>query len=277
MVTASASATDNVGVARVVFAVRVGTVTTEIATDTTAPFSVSWNTGAVPNGAATLIATAFDTYGNSTASAGVEVTVENLPDTTPPVVAITAPAGGDVSGTVTVTASATDDMAVAQVQFLAGTTSIGTDSSAPYSVQWNTAGLTGVQMLTAVASDGAGNTATSAAVAVNVVVAAPTLAQLQTSVFGPRCSGCHNGSGGGLPGSMNLSTAAASYAALVGVVSVEVGTLQRVNTGNPNISYLVHKLEGTQTEGDPMPLGGPFLSQATIEQLRDWIESGAAP
>jgi hypothetical protein len=193
------------------------------------------------------------------------------------VVAITAPAGGDVSGTVTVTASATDDMAVAQVQFLAGTTSIGTDSSAPYSVQWNTAGLTGVQMLTAVASDGAGNTATSAAVAVNVVVAAPTLAQLQTSVFGPRCSGCHNGSGGGLPGSMNLSTAAASYAALVGVVSVEVGTLQRVNTGNPNISYLVHKLEGTQTVGDRMPLGGPFLSQATIDQVRDWIEAGAAP
>jgi uncharacterized protein (TIGR03118 family) len=271
----SATASDNVGVARMVFSVRVGSTTTEIATDNSAPFGVDWNSGSVANGAATLTATAFDAFGNSTTSAAVAVTVANVPDTTPPAVSITAPAGGDVSGTVTVSANATDNVGVAQVQFFAGAASIGTDTTAPYSVQWSTAGLTGVQQLTAVARDGAGNQTTSAAVAVTVTAAAPALAQLQSSVFGPRCSGCHNGSGGGLPGSMNLSTANDTHAALVGVASQQVPSLQRVNPGNPSMSYVVHKLEGTQTVGVRMPQGGPFLDQATIDQVRAWIQAGA--
>jgi uncharacterized protein (TIGR03118 family) len=273
----TANATDNVGVARVVFSVRVGTTTTEIATDTTSPYGIDWNTGSVANGAVTLTATAFDAFGNSTTSANVAVTVSNVPDTTAPTVTITAPAAGDVSGTVTVSATAADNVGVAQVQFFAGATSIGTDTTAPYSVQWNTTGLTGAQQLTAVARDGAGNEATSTAVAVNVVVAATSLAQLQTSIFTPRCSGCHNGGSATLPGSMNLSSTAASFAALVGVNSSEVPSLQRVNAGNPDISYLIDKLEGSQTVGERMPFGGPFLDAATIDQVRSWIQAGAAP
>src|SRR5262249_23130472 len=141
-----------------------------------------------------------DAFGNSTTSAGVAVTVTNVPDTVAPVVALTAPAAGNVSGTVTVSADATDNVGVSQVQFFAGATLIGTDTTAPYSVQWNTAGLTGAQQLTAKAFDGAGNTTTSAAVAVTVTAAAPTLAQLQASIFTPRCSGCHSGGGSSLPG-----------------------------------------------------------------------------
>jgi hypothetical protein len=121
----------------------VGSTTTEISTDTAAPFSASWNSGATPNGAATLIATAFDAFGNSTASAGVAVTVNNVPDTTAPTVAITAPASGTVSGTVTVSANAADNVGVAQVEFFAGATSLGVDAVAPYSVQWNTATFSG--------------------------------------------------------------------------------------------------------------------------------------
>jgi mono/diheme cytochrome c family protein len=238
---------------------------------------VTWNTATVANGAATLTATAFDAYGNSTASAPVAVTVDNVPDTTPPNVSISAPVAGDVSGTVTVSANATDDMGVAQVQFFADSSSIGIDTSAPYSVQWNTSGLAGIRMLTAEASDGAGNKATSAAVQVNVTTAAPTLAQLQTNIFTPRCVGCHNGSGGVLPGSMNLSSATTSFSALVNVTSEEVGTIKRVLPGNPDNSYLVKKLEGTQTVGDRMPFGGPYLDQATINQVRDWIQAGALP
>jgi uncharacterized protein (TIGR03118 family) len=275
-VNVTANANDNVGVARVLFQVRVGTTTTDIASDTSAPFSASWNSGSVANGAATLIATAFDAFGNATASPGIAVTVSNVVDATPPVVAITAPAGGDVTGTVTVSANATDNVGVAQVEFFAGATSIGTDTTAPYSVQWNTASLTGIQQLTAVARDGAGNSATSAAVAVTVVNA-PTLAQLQSTIFGPRCSGCHSGGGGTLPASMNLSSASATHAALVGVNSVEVPALRRVNAGDPANSFLVHKLEGTQTVGQRMPLGGPFLSQSEINEVRAWIQAGAAP
>ena len=242
-VTVTANATDNVGVARVVFSVRVGTTTTEIATDTSAPYSATWNTGAVANGAATLTAAAFDAYGNSTTSANVAVTVNNVADTTPPTVSITAPTGGDVTGTVTLTATAADNVGVSQVQFLAGTTVIGTATSAPYTVQWNTAGLSGIQQLTAVARDGANNTTTSTAVAVTVVNA-PSLGDLQSSIFGAVCSSCHSGAGATLPGVMNLSSRASTYAALVGVTSLEVPGLKRVTAGEPNNSYVIHKVEG---------------------------------
>lgn len=45
--------------------------------------------------------------------------------------------------------------------------------------------------------------------------------------------------------------------------------------GNAGSSYLIHKLEGTQTEGSRMLLGGPFLDQATIDRMRAWINAGA--
>jgi uncharacterized protein (TIGR03118 family) len=272
----TANASDNVGVARVVFQARVGTTTTDIATDTSAPFSASWNTGAVANGAATLIATAFDAYGNSTAATNVAVTVNNVPDTTPPTVSLTSPAAGNVTGTVSVVATASDNVGVSQVQFFYGSTLIGTATSSPYSVQWNTAGVSGAQSLTAVARDGAGNTTTSAAVGVTVA-AAVTLSQLQVDIFGPRCSGCHTGGGASLPGSMNLSSASATATALINVNSTESPTLKRVLPGDPANSYVVQKVEGTAAVGQQMPLGGPFLSSTEIAQIRAWIQAGAAP
>jgi len=104
-----------------------------------------------------------------------------------------------------------------------------------------------------------------------------TLAQLQTTIFTPICSGCHTGGGGALPASMNLSNAAATFAALVGVPSVEQGTLQRVKPADPDNSYIVRKLEGAASiTGSRMPLGGPFLDQPTIDKVRAWITAGAA-
>jgi hypothetical protein len=110
-------------------------------------------------------------------------------------------------------------------------------------------------------------------------VAAPpsTLASIQTNVFTPRCSGCHNGTGASLPGSLNLTGASASRAALVGVASLEVPALQRVAAGNPNDSYLIRKLEGGPgIVGGRMPLGSPPLDQPTIDSIRLWIANGAA-
>ena len=105
----------------------------------------------------------------------------------------------------------------------------------------------------------------------------PTLTSIQTNVFTPRCSGCHSGVGATLPGAMNLTSASASYAALVGVASLEVPTLQRVAAGNPNDSYLIRKLEGGPSiVANRMPLGGPFLPQTTIDSIRLWITNGAA-
>ena len=92
------------------------------------------------------------------------------PDTTPPTASITSPAAGaTVSGTVTVSASASDNVGVARVQFYAGTTFIGTDTTAPYQVSWNTNGVpNGQRILRADAYDAAGNLGASPGRAVNV-------------------------------------------------------------------------------------------------------------
>jgi bacterial leucyl aminopeptidase len=92
------------------------------------------------------------------------------PDTTPPSVSITAPAGGaTVSGTVTISANATDNVGVTQVDFLVDGVVKGSDTSAPYSFAWDTTtAANGSHTLTARAADGAGSSATSAAVSVTV-------------------------------------------------------------------------------------------------------------
>ncbi len=90
-------------------------------------------------------------------------------DTTPPTVAITAPTG-TVSGTVTITANATDNAGVAGVQFLVDNNPLAAeDTTSPYSVSFNTTTVTnGTHTLTALARDINGNTALSAPVTINV-------------------------------------------------------------------------------------------------------------
>jgi hypothetical protein len=104
----------------------------------------------------------------------------------------------------------------------------------------------------------------------------PTLTSIQTSVFTPSCSGCHSGGGGTLPTSINLTNAGASHAALVGVASTQVPSLQRVTAGNPADSYLVRKLEGAPNiVGLQMPRNAPPLDATTIAVVREWISNGA--
>lgn len=198
----------------------------------------------------------------------------------PPVVAITAPSG-TVSGTTTVSATATSATSIAKVEFFAGAASLGTVTVPPYAVSWNTTTVAdGAVNLTATATDASGNVGTSPAVTVTVANATPavTLAKLQTDIFTPKCSGCHDGSaapGGALPGSMDLR-AGHTFASLVNVASQEQPALMRVKPGEPNNSYVVHKLEGSAgITGSRMPLGGPFLDQATIDEVRAWIAGGA--
>jgi hypothetical protein len=93
------------------------------------------------------------------------------PDATPPSVSITAPvAGTAVSGTVTVTAAAIDNVGVAGVQFKLDGAPLGAeDTTAPFAVAWNTTAQAGGRhTLTAVARDTAGNRTTSASVPVTV-------------------------------------------------------------------------------------------------------------
>lgn len=107
-------------------------------------------------------------------------------------------------------------------------------------------------------------------------VTAATLTQLQDTIFSPLCSGCHSGVGAALPGVMNLSNADATFTSLVGVPSIEQPALLRVDPNASGNSYLIHKLEGAATiDGERMPLGGAPLGQATIDQVKAWIDAGA--
>lgn len=103
---------------------------------------------------------------------------------------------------------------------------------------------------------------------------APTLASIQANLFNPSCVVCH--SGANAPQGLRLD-AVNSFTNLVGVPSRQDSSFLRVAPGSPDQSYLIHKLEGTASVGEPMPLGGPPIPQSTIDFVRQWITDGALP
>src|SRR5437667_167665 len=103
--------------------------------------------------------------------ASSDLTLTTAADTTPPTVSISSPVNGvTVSGTITVTANASDNVGVASVQFLLDGANLGSlDTASPYSVSWNTATASNAShALSAIAKDAAGNSTTSAGVTVTV-------------------------------------------------------------------------------------------------------------
>lgn len=114
--------------------------------------------------------TATDAAGN-TGPPSNEAMAEITADTTPPVVSITEPlSGATLSGATIVAAAASDDVGVAGVQFLLDGAPLDVeDTTAPYSVTWNTPGaVNGTHMLSARVRDFAGNQAASVEIAVTV-------------------------------------------------------------------------------------------------------------
>jgi hypothetical protein len=175
-ITISVTATDTDGtIARVDFYQG----STQIGSDTSQPYGMNWTN--VPPGTYSLTAVATDDDGGSTTSAARTITVNPSPPTNlPPSVSLTDPPDGATylrSATVTLAATASDeDGTIARVDFYAGTTVIGSDNSAPYSVTWSS-GAAGDYSLTAVAIDNVGASTTSSARSVTIV---------QTGVvFGP--------------------------------------------------------------------------------------------
>src|SRR5207244_3102792 len=99
-------------------------------------------------------------------------------DATAPTVGIASPASGTtVSGTITVSANASDNVGVVGVQFQLDGVNAGAEvTTPPYSVPWNTTtSSNGSHTITAVARDAAGNRTTSAPVTVTVDNVAPTV------------------------------------------------------------------------------------------------------
>jgi hypothetical protein len=165
-----ATVSDPAGVDRVEFYVDGAS----LHTDTREPYEVSWDSSASGAGPHTLAVKAFDSLGNPGSLASVEVLVDN----TAPVTALVSPApSARLRGTVSVSATASDNQQVSKVEFYAGGNLIGTDTTTPYEVLWDTAaGPGGNVTLTTKAHDAAGNVSVSAARTVTVDNAAPIVA-----------------------------------------------------------------------------------------------------
>jgi uncharacterized repeat protein (TIGR01451 family) len=121
--------------------------------------STGFTNSGVAAGTYYYLVTAQDVVGNISAPSN-QATAIVLADTTAPTVTMTAPAqSATVTGSITVSANASDDVGVAGVQFQLDGQALGSERTAPpYSVTWNSATTSnGPHVLTAVARDASGN------------------------------------------------------------------------------------------------------------------------
>jgi hypothetical protein len=107
----------------------------------------------------------------------------------------------------------------------------------------------------------------------------PTIESLETNYFATSCAlagSCHKGPN---PGGVLILDAGTAHANLVGVESMLAPGKQLVVPGDPDASFLVHKVEGTMAEGEGtiMPQGAPspIDPECRIAALRAWIAAGA--
>jgi hypothetical protein len=112
---------------------------------------------------------------------------------------------------------------------------------------------------------------------------APSFASVQRDIFESTdsagrtaCTTCHSNTGRNPSGGLNLNHDSA-YANLVNVAARGKAGAIRVIPGDPDASYLVHKLEGaSDIVGNRMPNNGPpYLTVGQILIIRRWIEIGA--
>ena len=131
---------------------------------------------------------AYDAAGNRSPPVPISAST-SVCDNSPPTVNLTSPTNGSqVSGIQTLSASATDDIAVANVRYQVDGSNFGSPiTTSPYSLAWNTTTVpNGSHTITAIAFDAAGNQASSSAT-VNVNNVAPAIAfvkDLGTSAVG---------------------------------------------------------------------------------------------
>jgi RHS repeat-associated protein len=242
-----------------------------IGTDTSDPFSVTWNSTGVANGIHSFSARAVDDAGNQTTSAAVSATVGNssLPTTT-----ITSPASGaTVTGTVSVTANASDDLGVTKVDLLVDNLLVAAKTTAPYTFSWNTLdpalpAYEGQHTLTTKAYDAQGQVATSAAVTVTVANATGTkyLAALTAT---------------GIPGRFVYDSSAPSQQQYPVNVTVTNRSAVTWAVGEIVLRYRWLSGDGTTTDSGSFSLGtsailpnGSVNVQATVEPVA--LPSGTA-
>ena len=92
-------------------------------------------------------------------------------------------------------------------------------------------------------------------------------------IFTQNCvaNGCHNSAArGGL-----VLLQGPAYVNLVNIPSTQEPSRMRVIPGDAENSYLIIKLEGSQTIGIKMPLGREPLDQVLIQNIINWVNMGA--
>ncbi len=148
---------------------------------TAAPYNYSWTVGSTSLGSHTLSARVTDSNGNAATAQAITVNVVSggpPPPPNNPTVSITNPTNGQtVSGTTTVAANVTSNLAIGSVQFYLDGKPLGSAVTAsPYSVNWDTTTATaGPHTLSAQATDVNGDVGTSSNVNVTVENPAPPM------------------------------------------------------------------------------------------------------
>lgn len=156
MISFSATATDDVGVAKVEFYVD----DMLKGSDTSSPYSMTLDSSTLTAGSHILVAKAYDTAGNIGTSTPVTFLIN--PPNDVPVISVTETGS---SGIITLSATATDDVGVTKVEFYVDDVLKGTDTTSPYSMTLDSLTLSkGNHTLVGKAYDAAGNTGTSARV-----------------------------------------------------------------------------------------------------------------
>jgi len=111
----------------------------------------------------------------------------------------------------------------------------------------------------------------------------PTFSSIQREIFSAAdssgrvaCTQCHNPGNRTNAAALSLAEGVA-YGELVNVASSRKAGATRVVPGQPEASYLIHKIEGrSDIVGQRMPrTGGPFLTPGQISVIKRWIALGA--
>lgn len=158
IISVSVSASDNVGVSKVELYIN-GTL---FASDSSSPFSFTWDTTKLTDGSYSLKVLAYDSAGNAGQSASVTVTVLNLnqQDTIAPKAVITRPPdGSSISAKpVKIVVSASDNIGVSKIELYINGSFAAVTNSSSLTYNWNTKKVSaGAHTISAKAYDSAGN------------------------------------------------------------------------------------------------------------------------
>lgn len=140
------------------------------------PYSYAWDTSKASFGIHKLVTKAYDGSGNVASSDPITVTVV---DKIAPTVSLSNPTNNaTVSGTISISANASDNVGVTKVQFFVDDKQLGEGSSIPYSLSWDTTGFAhnSQHTIQAKALDAASNVGTSQVITVTVLdITAPSV------------------------------------------------------------------------------------------------------